>query len=214
MTQNDPRQYRQTAQVLLSFLMIIVPVAVAKPFDWRALLSAALGGILAVLTNPRLVTGLQAAMPDAGSSAAPPPGRPTQSGKVLPLLMLPLLLGSLASGIVISQPACHSVTPDKFLNATVDCAKVNPQKSAALASVESCLLGVVAQNPSVCLSGLVTDAHFMIDEVACVVAYISQQTNAKVASKSADTPDLVMRQEANRWLTQERIQIVNSYPTK
>lgn len=212
MTTNDPRQYRQTAQVILSFLMIIAPVAIAKPFDWRALLSAALGGLLAVLTNPRLVTGLQSAMPDAGSAAPMPPARPTQSGKVLMLLMFPLLLGSLAAGVVVSQPACHNVTPDKFLNATVDCAEVNPQKSAALASVETCLMGVLAQNYVACLSGLVTDIHFAVDEIACLVAWVAQQENAKVAKGTYTADDLEARRRAVEWLKQENISIRNSYP--
>jgi len=78
-------------------------------------------------------------------------------------------LVTLAAGLVLA-PACHNVPADKFLNAVVDCAKVNPQASAALAQVETCLVSAVSGNPAACLSGLITDAHFTVDEVACVVA--------------------------------------------
>jgi hypothetical protein len=39
------------------------------------LVVATLGGIMAVLTNPRLVAGLAPIMPEAGSSAVPPPSK-------------------------------------------------------------------------------------------------------------------------------------------
>jgi hypothetical protein len=71
----DPRKIRQTAQTLLALAMIVAPTALAVPFDWRALVVATLGGIMAVLTNPRLVAGLAPIMPDAGSSAVPPPSK-------------------------------------------------------------------------------------------------------------------------------------------
>jgi len=125
-----------------------------------------------------------------------------------------LLFGVSFGAAMLGPAACHNVTPDQFLNATVDCSKVNPQTPAVLGAVESCLLGVVTRNPGACLAGLVTDKLFAIGEVACVVAFLSQQADAKVASQSADTPDLVIRKEANNWLSQERIQIVNSYPAK
>jgi hypothetical protein len=72
-TMQDPRKIRQTLQTLLALAMIVSPVALAVPFDWRALVVATLGGIMAILTNPRLVTGLAGVMPDAGSSAVKPP---------------------------------------------------------------------------------------------------------------------------------------------
>ena len=68
----DPRKIRQTAQTLLALAMIVAPVALAVPFDWRALVVATLGGIMAILTNPRLVAGLGSQMPEAGSSAVLP----------------------------------------------------------------------------------------------------------------------------------------------
>lgn len=107
--------------------------------------------------------------------------------------------------------ACHSVKPDQFLDAVVDCAQVNPAASAALAQVETCLLGAVSGNAAVCLSGLVTAAHFTVEEVACVVAWIAQQENDKVATSQATLDDLKLRQAAVDWLTQERIAIRNSY---
>lgn len=111
----------------------------------------------------------------------------------------------------VACPSCHNVTPDQFLNATVDCAKVNPEGSAALAAASSCLMSVVASNPAACLAGLVTDIHFTVDEVACVVAWISQQNQSKVALGTATNDELRARQAANDWLVKERISIRNSY---
>ena len=119
-----------------------------------------------------------------------------------------------ASFVVPALQGCHNTTPDQFFNAVVDCAKVNPEASAALAQVETCLLGVVSGNYSACMLGLVTEGHFAIDEVACVAAYIAQQENAKVANKTATADDLTMRKAAVDWLAQEHIQIRNSYPAK
>jgi hypothetical protein len=107
--------------------------------------------------------------------------------------------------------SCHNVTPDQFLGAVVDCAKVNPQASAALAQVETCLFSALAQNYAPCLAGLVTDLHFGVDEVACVVAWYSQQQNAKVGTSTATTQELVARNRANDWLAAERISIRNTY---
>jgi hypothetical protein len=62
--------------------MIIAPIAMAVPFDWRALVVATLGGIMTLLTNPRLVPGLSYAMPAAGSSAVLPSARDASKGAV------------------------------------------------------------------------------------------------------------------------------------
>jgi hypothetical protein len=108
---------------------------------------------------------------------------------------------------------CHNVTPDQFFGATVDCAKVNPEASAALSAASTCLMSVVASNTAACLAGLVTELHFSIDEVSCVVAYISQQQQAKVASGKYTDADLHARQAANDWLIAEHIAIRNTYST-
>jgi hypothetical protein len=122
-------------------------------------------------------------------------------------------LASLATiiAIVSLTPACHNVTPDQFYDATVDCAKNNPQSSAALAAVETCLLGVVSQNYSACLSGLVTEGKWSIDEIACLVAWYAEQQNAKVAASTATLEELAARNRANEWLKAEHISIRNSY---
>ena len=124
-----------------------------------------------------------------------------------------LLIATLFSLLptMATQTACHNVTPDQFMGAVVDCAKVNPQASAALAQVETCLLATVSGNPAACLSGLVTEIHFSIDEVACVVAYIAQANQDKVAGNKYSQADLDAREAANTWLLQERISIRNSY---
>jgi hypothetical protein len=117
----------------------------------------------------------------------------------------------LALAFLTPAPACHNVTPDQFWNATVDCAKVNPESSAALGAIETCLLGVVSQDYAVCLSGLVTEGKFTIDEVACVVAALAQRTNVRVSTASATPADLALRKNANDWLAQHNISIRNSY---
>jgi hypothetical protein len=118
-----------------------------------------------------------------------------------------LVLGSLALG----QSSCHNVKPDQFFGAVVDCAKVNPNSSAALAQVQTCLLGAIAGNPEVCLAGLVTEAHFMVDEVTCVVAWLAQQENQKVAVSKSTLDDLKIRNAAAQWLAAKQITIRNSY---
>jgi hypothetical protein len=52
--------------------MVLVPIAVTVPFDWRALLMAGLGWLLSQVTNPRLVVGFKEVMPEKGSSAVIP----------------------------------------------------------------------------------------------------------------------------------------------
>jgi hypothetical protein len=201
---NDTRQIRQAAQTVIGLAMVVLPVALAKPFDWRALVTAILGGIMTLLTNPRLVPGLAGVMPVAGGSTAPQtPSGPRGTGSGTALLVLAFL------GLSVSS--CHNVTPDQFAGAVVDCAKVNPEASSTLASVETCLIGAVAGNPSVCLTGLVTECHFAIDEIACVVAYVAQRNQDKVAVGQYTMGDLQERQTANNWLGQERISIRNSY---
>jgi hypothetical protein len=121
-------------------------------------------------------------------------------------LLLPALL------LVTSLSCVTSPTkPDSIYGAVVDCAKVNPQASAALAAVETCLVGAMAQNYAVCLTGLVTSGHFVIDEVACVVAWYAQQQNGKVAASTATLADLEARSRANAWLANEAIMIRNTY---
>lgn len=65
-----------------------------------------------------------------------------------------------------------------------------------------------------CLTGLVTDAHFTVDEVSCVVAWEAQQASVKVAASTASQDDYAKRQAAADWLVKERIQIRNSYPAQ
>jgi hypothetical protein len=116
--------------------------------------------------------------------------------------------------LALAVSSCHNVTPDQFFGATVDCAKQNPETSAALAAASTCLMSVVDSNPAACLAGLVTELHFTIDDVACVVAYVSQQGQAKVAAGTYTDADLHARQAANDWLVKEHIAIRNSYQGK
>jgi hypothetical protein len=125
--------------------------------------------------------------------------------RLLPILVLVAALASCTTA---------PVTPSSFAGSIVDCAKVNPEASAALASVVTCVTGALAQNYAVCLSGLVTDGKFLIDEVACVASWYAQQQNSKVAASTASLDDLAARQRANDWLAQERIGIRNTYPVR
>jgi hypothetical protein len=69
----------------------------------------------------------------------------------------------------------------------------------------------MAQNYAACLTGLVTGGHFVIDEVACVVAWYAQQQQDKVAAASASLEEFSARDRANAWLAQEHIGIRNTY---
>jgi hypothetical protein len=68
----DSRPIRQTIQAILGLAVACLPTIVATPFDWRALLTALVGGAVLLVTNPRLVTGLRKGMPIAGSSMVAP----------------------------------------------------------------------------------------------------------------------------------------------
>ena len=68
----DPRKIRQAMQAIAAYLVGLTASALAVPFDWRALVAAFVAVTVALLTNPRLVPGLEAAMPEAGSSAVLP----------------------------------------------------------------------------------------------------------------------------------------------
>lgn len=69
----DPRVTRQTIQAYLAILLAAAaPSLLATPFDWRVLVGSLVATITALLTNPRLVAGVAARMPAAGSSAVLP----------------------------------------------------------------------------------------------------------------------------------------------
>jgi hypothetical protein len=70
----DPRKIRQTIQAIVSVALIVIPwvLPVIEAYPKLKALSSALGVLLALLTNPRLVAVLNAVMPDAGSSAVLP----------------------------------------------------------------------------------------------------------------------------------------------
>jgi hypothetical protein len=209
----DTRVIRQGLQALIGLAALCVVEITANPFDWRKLVAALIAGCGLLLTNPRLVPIVKEGMPEAGSSAAPPPVRDASKGHATPsvLMLISFSLLAVATGVSFTS-SCHNVTPDQFFNATVDCAKVNPEASAALGQAETCLVSAVSGNLGACLNGLITAAHFTVDEVACVVAYIAQQAQTKVALGKYTADDLKERQAATNWLVAEKIQIHNSYP--
>ena len=131
---------------------------------------------------------------------------------------------------LLLMASCHNVKPDQLWQATVDCAKVNPQSSAAIGAVEDCVAGVVMSNASACVKGLVVGMKYedpaveqkvklrwSIEEVACVSAWIAQKNNMAVQLAPMDTDPAQLkakmkaRDEAARFLVENQIRIRNSY---
>lgn len=155
-----------------------------------------------------------AAIPRLGDALASSKPRDRQAGHGSPaIFFLTTFAGlAMAMGVLLTTPACHNVKSDQFLEATVNCAQVNPEASAALGAVTTCLVGAASGNPAACLAGLVTDVKFTVTEVACVVAWVADQENRKVAISAAGPASLEVRNRAIGWLVQERIAIRNTYP--
>jgi hypothetical protein len=70
----DPRKLRQTIQSILGIAAIAIPwiIGMAKDNPKLGALVSILGGVLTLITNPRLVAVLDVVMPAAGSSAVKP----------------------------------------------------------------------------------------------------------------------------------------------
>lgn len=134
---------------------------------------------------------------------APVLGKPSSNTPMVALLAMGSLL--------LISTSCHNTKPDEFFKATVDCAKVNPEGSAALAGVTTCLVSVATGNPAGCLVQLVTVSRFTVTEVACVVAWVAERENQKVAISAAGPSSLEVRNRAINWLVQEQISIRNTY---
>ena len=216
---------KSTLGALLAFLVAYGPEVVtwiggmATAPQWLRDVAKGLGILIGLLTSKEGVLLLNkfVATPDTQATVPTPSIRPV--GKIgaggfatIPAMVAGFFFAVAGTLILcLTFGGCHNVTPDQFLNATVDCTKTNPEASAELGAVTTCLMGVVAQNPTVCLSGLITDGHFAVDEIACLVAYVAQQNQAKVASGATDTPTLKARQAANDWLSQEHVSIRNTY---
>lgn len=136
-----------------------------------------------------------------------------QAGHGSPItFMVTASVGIIALLAVAFSAGCHNVKPDQFFEATVDCAKVNPDSSAALGAVTTCLVSAVAGNHAACLSGLVTEAKFTVTEVACVVAWVAEQENKKVAISADGPASLEVRNRAIGWMVEKRISVQNTYP--
>jgi hypothetical protein len=103
----DPRKYRQTGQAIAAYLVGGSAALLAKPFDWRALVAAMIAVTVALLTNPRLVGGLDNAMPAAGSSAVKPVIRDSSTGHATPTILLLLAFVTLAicAGLSVAYAA-------------------------------------------------------------------------------------------------------------
>lgn len=158
------------------------------------------------------------------------PKRSSQGGHATPTVFMLTAFAGLAffAGIVLA--GCHHTKPDQLWQATVDCAKVNPESSAALGAVGDCLAGVVMSNPSACVTGLIVGMKYedpvveskvklrwTVEEVACVTARIAQLNNdaVQLAPMNADPGSLrqsiKLRENASRWLAENQISIRNSY---
>jgi hypothetical protein len=212
---------KSTLGALLAFLVAYGPEVVtwvggmASAPQWLRDVAKGLGIVIGLLTSKEGVLLLNKMVPAPTPNAGALPVR-TGVGQGGFATIQAMVVGfciaaatTLTLCLVLS--GCHNVTPDQFLNATVDCTKTNPEASAELGAVTTCLMGAVAQNPAVCLTGLITDGHFAVDEIACLVAYVAQQNQAKVATGRYTDDDLRARQAANDFLAKEHISIRNSY---
>jgi hypothetical protein len=183
--------------------------------QWLRGVSKGLGVLIGILTSKDgvlLLNKLVATPPATSSGISTKTGVGQGGFATIPAMVAGFFFAAAGTLILcLTLGGCHNVTPDQFFGATVDCAKQNPEASAALAQAETCLVAVVSQNPSACLAGLVTDVHFTVDEVACVVAYIAQLNQAKVATGKYTDDDLRARQAANDFLAKEHISIRNTY---
>lgn len=120
----------------------------------------------------------------------------------------------LFSAVSVSATSCHSVIPDGFATAVYDCSKINPEKDAALAQVKTCFLAALAGSPDACIAGLVTDLHFAVDEIGCLIAWDAQKNQTKVGLGSASPTDIAVRDAEASWLERHQVHVTNSYPAK
>lgn len=163
-----------------------------------------LGGSLVGLTLPQVPALFQA-----------PKARDSQAGHARLHSMCAFGLVGLVTlvALMLTLPTAGCrVKPTAFYEATVDCAKINPERTATSAAVVTCLTAAVAGNAIACIAQLPQVAHWTIDEATCVIADIAQKENAKVGTALATTRDLELRNEAVDFLTRNRIRIANSYP--
>jgi hypothetical protein len=109
----------------------------------------------------------------------------------------PVAPAVLVFAIIGSLGGCHGVKPDQALADVVDCAKVNPENSAAVQSIFACLYGLGEKDSTACMEGLLTDGRWAAAEIKCVAAYITTQTTSAPAQRAA------------LWLSQRRTVTVN-----
>ena len=159
-----------------------------------------LGGALVGLTLPQVPSLFKTTQ-----------SRDSQAGHGTPTLLFLLAFVGLSTFTGVALTSCKQVKPDQFFEAVVDCAKVNPEASAAAAAVLTCITSAASGNPAACLAGLVTEAHFTVDEIACVVAWIAERENQKVGTPAAGPDTQRTRDIAVDWLVRERIAVRNTY---
>ena len=117
------------------------------------------------------------------------------------VLFAPILL------LVLSISCITTPTkPDGFFQAVVTCTKDNSQSPQAGAAVLQCHTGAISGNYTVCLSGLVTEGHWAVDEIACLVRAYATSSAVRLNSGTPDASDQVVLDNANAWLRAEQIQ--------
>jgi hypothetical protein len=122
--------------------------------------------------------------------------------------------GVLLLGCALAFSGCQNCgggnTPrDPFYEVIVDCAKTNPQSSAAGTAVLNCLAGAATADYGACLSGLLTMGHWTVDEIACLVRYYgaeaSNKLNALPANAAPDAADQTVAANAKAWIVAHKV---------
>ena len=117
------------------------------------------------------------------------------------VLLAPILL------LVLTVSCITAPTkPDSFFQTIVTCTKDNSQSPQAGAAVLQCLTGAISGNYTACLAGLVTEGHWAVDEIACLVRSYATTSAVRLNSGTPDASDRVVLDNANAWLRAEQIQ--------
>ena len=116
-------------------------------------------------------------------------------------------LSAIIIGLAIGTVAanCAHMTPTEFKDALVTCTQENTNNAQALAAVGNCLTGALAGNYAACLSGLVTELKWTIDEVACMVRKLATESAQRINAGQATDADRTVLDNANQWLKDNQI---------
>ena len=112
---------------------------------------------------------------------------------------------AVAVGLAIGISIGCAHTYGQFRDAVVTCTQENSNNAAATAAVLNCLTNAVAGNYAACLAGLVTEAHWTVDEVACVVRRLSNETAQRLNAGTASGNDQAVLDRANAWIRDNNV---------